>query len=140
MFGHFDPHRRNVEYLALFIPRCGQPRQVGLTMGTSRDRIALNLIGFGDHLQGVTLVAWLPAQRSLPWLAQTAGAWLLQSIATRWLAAVMAIFGQLVAQHLDQHALSSQLLLQRQQQANQAGFVQLLQLVLVETNRLCHAL
>jgi hypothetical protein len=32
------------------------------------------------------------------------------------------------------------LLLQRQQQANQAGFVQLLQLVLVETNRLCHAL
>ena len=108
-------------------------------MGASRDRMAFNLIGCRDHLQGVTLVAWLPAQGALPWLAQTAGSWLLQTIATRWLAAVMAVLGQLVAQHLNQHALCSQLLLQCQEQVDQAGFVQLLQLVVVETNRLCHA-
>lgn len=87
----------------------------------------------------ITLVAGLSAQRSLPWLAHTAGAPLLQSITARWLAAVTAVFGQLVPQHLNQHALDSQLLLQRQQQVDQAGFVQLLQLMAVKTNRLCHA-
>ncbi len=49
----------------------------------------------------------------------------------------MAVFDQLVLQHLNQHTLSSQLLLHGQQQVDQAGFIQL---VVCETNRTCLAL
>src|SRR5919106_2569525 len=58
---HFDPDRRNIEYLALFIPHRLDTPQGGLTMPTVEDLMRFNPIRSLWSQQRLTVMVRLPA-------------------------------------------------------------------------------
>ena len=70
------------------------------------------MVRFRHLHQGSSLAPALPAARPLTRAAQTLAFAFLQTIAARWLAAIVTIFRQLTLQFLDQRLLRSRLLLQ----------------------------
>ena len=101
MLGHFDLHRRYVEYLSSFLLARFNSAQVSSAMGTCRDFVDANLLRLLHHFQCVSLVTFLTTAASPALLAQTSCTWLLQAVPTGRLSAVPAVLGQLVAQRLD---------------------------------------
>jgi hypothetical protein len=94
-----------------------------------------NMIRLLHHLQRVAFVTLLTAAASPRLLAQTPCPWLLQTIAARWPAAVLAVLGQLVAQRLNGCRLFCYsllqllyLLLQRQNNRYESLLIQLCKL------------
>ena len=89
------------------------------------------MIRLFDPLKRVSLVTFLSAAATTALPTQAARAWLFQSIAAGWLAAVAAMLGQLVAQRLDSGCLLShrpfqlhQPLLHRQHERYEGFFIQ----------------
>ena len=58
----------------------------------------LDMFRFLDLLESMAFVSFLTTTTTTRLLAQTPSAWFLQPIAAWWLAAVPAVFGQLVLQ------------------------------------------
>jgi hypothetical protein len=112
VLGHLNPHRRHIKHLTFFVAARRHPLKVRGTVGTSRSFVNLDMIRFLNLLEGMSFVAFLAAATTSCFLTQTPCARFLQAIATRWLAAVPAILGQLVLQGLDHDRLFSHLLFQ----------------------------
>ena len=98
----------------------------------------LNMIWLFNHLERVTWVPFLTAATTTSLPPQIAPARLLQAIATRRLATVPAVLGQLIPQPLELNRLFRDALLQGQDDRYQGFFVQLLKLAGIKVNLPCH--
>jgi hypothetical protein len=107
-------------------------------MKTRQDRMDANVIRLFHLLQGVSFVPFLSAAASPALLAQTPRPGLLQTVATWRATTILAVFGQLVPQGLDEYRLRCYsllqlpyLLLQRQYNRYQGFFVQFRKLITI---------
>ena len=113
MLGHFDAGRRDVEYLPFLMPLGSHCLQLCLAVRAIRQPMHDDMVRFRHLHQGPSFVPALPPARPLARAAQTLALALLQTIAARWLAAVVTVFRHLILQLLDQHLLCRSLFLQQ---------------------------
>ena len=107
VFGDFDAHRGNIKYLPFLISARLNGLQLCGAMGTDAGFMYSNMVWLLHHLEGVPLVSFLTTTTTAALLAQTARARLLQTIAARWFAALLAVLSQLVTQYLNSSRLFS---------------------------------
>ena len=96
MLRDLPPHRRQLKHLPSLVGTGGHSLQRGPTEPTTLDGVKLAMVGWGRSWQCMALVAWLSAALFATARAETARAGLLQSVAARGLAAIVAVFPQLV--------------------------------------------
>lgn len=123
MLCHFNASWRYVEYLPFYMPLASHCLQLCLAMRACIVPMKDHIVRFRHLRQGPSLVPALPPTRPLSRAAQTLTLAFLQTIAARWLAAVVTVFRQLIQQMLDQRLLCRHLLLHNQNQINQALLV-----------------
>ena len=96
-----NPHRRQLKHLPSLVVAGGHLLQRGPTVPTTLYGVEVDVVGLRHGLQRVALVAWLRPALFAAALAQIVRARLLQSVAARGLAAVAAVFSQLVLQGIN---------------------------------------
>jgi hypothetical protein len=101
MFGHFHLHRRKIKYLALFAADSLHIAKRGVTLATLPYPVRLDMIWVCHLLECVPFVPNLTAGLPATWLSQAPRSGLLETIAGRRFAAVIAVLGQLVLQLLN---------------------------------------
>jgi hypothetical protein len=101
MFCNFDPHPGHIEYLPLLMIVRFYFLQDSMAGTAFPDSMNLNVVRTLHGFQGIPAVSWLPAAFLLVPFAKALGGWLLVSITGGRFAAVVAIPGQLIFQHLD---------------------------------------
>jgi len=108
MLGDFYLHGRQIEDLAFLIAGDRHLGQRCVAVITFCHRMDLDVVGLFYRLQASPGVARLPAGLLLTRASQTSRAWhrrFLVPVAGGWLAAVAAVFGQLIPQRLDRGSL-----------------------------------
>jgi hypothetical protein len=101
VFGHLYLHWRKVENLTPFMRLDYYSLEIMIALLTASHPVDLDFIRVGTHLQRMPLMSRLPAAFATAGLPQTASAGFLHPIARGRLAAVLAVFRQLVFQRLD---------------------------------------
>jgi hypothetical protein len=101
MFGYFHLHRRKIKYLALFAIDSLHILERGVTSAAFSHPVHLGMIWVCHLLQRVPFVPNLTAALPATWLSQAPRSGLLETVAGRGFAAVLAILGQLVLQLLN---------------------------------------
>src|SRR5712691_437967 len=96
MLRDLHPHWRQLQYLPSLVGTGGHLLQRDLTGPTTLDGVKLVVVRLGRGLQRMALVAWLRATLFPTAGAETVRAGLLQAVAARGLAAVAAVFPQVV--------------------------------------------
>ena len=112
MLCHFNASWRYVEYLPSYMPLGSHCLQLCLAVWARIVPMKDDMVRFRHLHQGSSLASTLPPTRPLTRAAQTLAFAFLQTIAARWLAAIVTIFRQLTLQFLNQRLLRSHLLLQ----------------------------
>src|SRR5439155_1251527 len=101
MLCDLHPHRRQLTDLPSLVGAGGHRLQSGPTVPATLDGVAVAVVWLRHGVQRVALVAWLRPALCAAALAQIVRARLLQSVAARGLAAVVAVFSQLVLQGIN---------------------------------------
>src|SRR5712691_5269816 len=101
MLCDLHPHRRKLKDLPSLIGAGGHLLQRGPTVPATLDGVEVEVVWLRHGLQRVALVAWLRPALFAAALAQIVRARLLPSVAARGLAAVAAVFSQLVLQGIN---------------------------------------
>ena len=98
MFGHFHPHRRNIEDLSFLVFGGFHLIQRCVTMAALGHRMNTEVVWVFHCSQRMSLVTRLSATLFAAFPSQTAGAGHFETITGRWFAAIMAVLGALVFQ------------------------------------------